>query len=1115
MQQQRRWLPYGIPLGLLIGAGILAVFLIGPSTPEAQADPLSSKGTAAFQTTEKLVVSIPLPERKQDGILAVELLGAKDEVLQKSEQKVRTGKAENLRLEFAALKVPANEVSLRCKLGKQECTVALKDVLVVKAHETSLNAGTEFHSNSNASLRLGVHAVKSLTETVPLNDAAVAVRLLPKEGKPVSLYEGKTGADGQADVYFKLPTLTDGTYKLEIVTKSALGEEKLERDVKIKSAPKVMLVTDKPLYQPGQVIHIRALTLDGFDLTPVGDRDLLLEVSDGKGNKVFKKTLKTSDYGVASTDFQLADEVNQGDYRIQATLGGTTSDKTVTVKPYVLPKFKLEAKADKKFYMPKETLTVEFQGDYIFGKPIGGAKVKIRASTFDVAFKDFHSIDTKTDAQGHVKFDVKLPDYFVGQPLVSGNGLVKLEIKITDSADHTETITKTYPVVDQAVRVNFVPEGGRMIPGVENRVFAAATYPDGSPAVKCDVNVWLGPKAEGKPFASVKTDDAGLAEFTVTPEAKHFRQGEWVESKIEMLGQINTVPAWLPKNLFDIFAEAKDKNGNQAKALVTLSSEPLGENVLLRLDKAIYKGGDTINVDVRTSGGMPTMYLDVVRAGQTMLTKWVDMKDGKVSYKLDLPPSLFGSLEIHAYQVLTTGEIVRDGRVIYVQPAGDLKIDVKADKDVYLPGKEGVIKFQVTDGAGKPTAAALGVLIVDEAVYALQDMQPGLEKVFFTLQEEMLKPQVQILKFDTVDNLVREPVLAADKQRIAEVLLTAARPKAPARWDVDPAIARRLQAESQIQQIAWAMFNYGHGNNKDAVVVEEKTGKTTFKAGLFADMGKQFGWNDKVLTDPIGGKLTLEGLSKMQPNFTADRLAAAITRERIQNVGSWFMHNYALPQQAKFLKDGKWTFPESALTDAAKLVGIPANSFWLKDAWGRPLKLLKRDKKIEHGTGLGPWDYHEIVSAGPDGKFDTADDVAIALPHQWHQYAQDWWMEDGHRQRNQQMAWNHRRNRFGNGRGMVEEMDMAVLRADFGGRGGPNQPGLQVPGAARPEALALGAKGGFDEDKKKDKETKTELKIDGAGASAALRCASASTSPRRCSGNRPSLLMTTAGPSCR
>ena len=36
----------------------------------------------------------------------------------------------------------------------------------------------------------------------------------------------------------------------------------------------------------------------------------------------------------------------------------------------------------------------------------------------------------------------------------------------------------------------------------------------------------------------------------------------------------------------------------------------------------------------------------------------------------------------HAYQMLAGGEVIRDGRVVYVQPANDLKIDVQADRIV-------------------------------------------------------------------------------------------------------------------------------------------------------------------------------------------------------------------------------------------------------------------------------------------------------------------------------------------------------------------------------------------------------------------------------------------------
>ena len=65
-------------------------------------------------------------------------------------------------------------------------------------------------------------------------------------------------------------------------------------------------------------------------------------IADGKGNKVFRQTLTTSGYGVASTDFQLAGQVNTGPYKIEALLGNTASEKTVTVENYVLPKFAIK-----------------------------------------------------------------------------------------------------------------------------------------------------------------------------------------------------------------------------------------------------------------------------------------------------------------------------------------------------------------------------------------------------------------------------------------------------------------------------------------------------------------------------------------------------------------------------------------------------------------------------------------------------------------------------------------------------------------------------------------------------------------------------------------------------
>jgi uncharacterized protein YfaS (alpha-2-macroglobulin family) len=994
-QRGSRWLLPWLSLGFatVVALVVTLVLVLSPSQ-QAQAASSMPAAAAGFQDKDKLLITVNLPavaDGRTEGSLTLELLTADGRVLDKTTQTVAlSATSSSQRVELSLHETSADKVTVRCTLDKESVKAPLSQILLVKAHETALSSNQEFYAGSTAALRCSVHGVKSLAETIPLPHASVEIHLKDKNGKRTALYTGATPANGIASARMQLPAeLPAGNYKLEVVTKSTLGEEKLERDVKVKTAPKILLISDKPLYQPGQTMHLRALSLQSYDLTPVGNMPLTFEVEDAKGNKVFKRTLSTSDHGIASVDFILASEVNTGEYQIRAQLGDVQSAKTVTVKPYVLPKFKSELKADKRFYLPRETLNGDLQVDYFFGKPVAGAQVVIKASTFDVAFKDFQTWQGKTDANGHAKFEIKLPDYFTGLPLEKGNALVRLEAKVIDTADHSEVINKTYPVSNQSVQINLIPEGGRLVPNMENRIFAAAIYPDGSPA-QADVSLWQGQKPEGKTLAALKTNEAGLAEFKFTPKAEMFRQGEFAERKIEMLGG-NTVQAWAPKQLLDLTATARDAKGNQAKTLISLTSEPLGENVMLRLDKAIYKGGEALKVKIHTSAGLPTVYFDVVRGGQTLLTQWLDVKDGVAEQTVELPASVFGTLDVHAYQMLGHGEIIRDSRVVYVNPASDLKIEIKADKDVYLPGEKGNLNFQVKDAQGKPTAAALGVIIVDEAVYALQEMQPGLEKVYFTLQEELLKPQAHILykPSQRIDDLVREPVLADARQQAAEVLFTSIKPRMPARWEVNPEFERRQKFDQMMPQIGSALFEVATQQNS-IVVLDRQTKTWQFAPDLLTTTFKQYGWADNTFPDPFGGKLKIASLSRLSADCSPERLAHAVTEHRLHYLRAALL-NLGNKHAAQWRKDDKWTLPGDVLRRGLKESAYP--EAWLKDGWGNDFRLIRRDGKVENPV----FDSFEVVSAGPDGKLDTADDVRISAAN-IGQLGQIWWMNGRQRE---------------------------------------------------------------------------------------------------------------------
>src|SRR5437660_1623859 len=82
----------------------------------------------------------------------------------------------------------------------------------------------------------------------------------------------------------------------------------------------------------GQSMHNRALALDMANRKPMHDQPLTLEVEDARGNKVFKKRQTLSPFGVASTDFTLADEVNMGTYTLRASLPSGQTEKKVRVE---------------------------------------------------------------------------------------------------------------------------------------------------------------------------------------------------------------------------------------------------------------------------------------------------------------------------------------------------------------------------------------------------------------------------------------------------------------------------------------------------------------------------------------------------------------------------------------------------------------------------------------------------------------------------------------------------------------------------------------------------------------------------------------------------------------
>lgn len=513
--------------------------------------------------------------------------------------------------------------------------------------------------------------------------------------------ESQSGADGCADVRLPVPAGREAMLILTVI--SAKGEDRITKKVTIERPVRVLISTDKPIYQPEQTVHFRVLAMDDVALTPFKG-DVTLEIEDVNGNKVQRRTLKTSEFGIAALDFDLADEVLLGPWRAKATAGGVESERVFEVKRYVLPKFRVDLATDERFYEPGRTMAAIVDANYLFGKPCAGAEVRVTLSHWlGDDFKEAATAVTRADAAGNARVTLEIPKKLYGTELQGGSALMRCEAAVTDTAGHVERKAVLLPISAMPVNLVAVPEGGEYVPGVAQMMYVVCSYPDGSPA-----RAWVRLKGRGESQA----DENGILRMPI------------------------------PEPSFELLAH--DGQGRSGRLVANLEREGRAEqDFLLRTDFSEYRSGETMQVTVLARADGP-LYLDLTRGAFTFLTKTIDVKNGRADIAIDLPAELRGSARVAAYRVSGDGHIWRDSRPIIVRPAKGLDIRPAIRKEPFKPGEEMTAEVQVFGPDGRPAPSAVSVSVVDEAVFALNDARPGLEATYFAIQEDLLKPRYQL-----------------------------------------------------------------------------------------------------------------------------------------------------------------------------------------------------------------------------------------------------------------------------------------------------------------------------------------------------------------------------------
>ncbi|XP_063250393.1 alpha-2-macroglobulin-like protein 1 [Prinia subflava] len=164
----------------------------------------------------------------------------------------------------------------------------------------------------------------------------------------------------------------DGTEEVATVKLTITGDGvNVEEQKKVlihKARNGTIIQTDKPIYEPGETVKFRIVTLDEEFLAL--NNSISLFLLDPKNNQIEQWQDVVPQDGIADLSFQLSEEPLLGTYLINVT--SASAYGSFSVKEHVLPKFEVIFEVPKQIYALDTTFLLRVCGRHARGKSVQG-----------------------------------------------------------------------------------------------------------------------------------------------------------------------------------------------------------------------------------------------------------------------------------------------------------------------------------------------------------------------------------------------------------------------------------------------------------------------------------------------------------------------------------------------------------------------------------------------------------------------------------------------------------------------------------------------------------------------------------------------------------------------
>lgn len=668
-----------------------------------------------------------------------------------------------------------------------------------------------------------------------------------------TLDSGETGRDGIFIINRKSP---ERSY---VITKDAQGgvfaSENYYYDSEI-YATKLYAFTDRPLYQPGDTVHVKMFGRffkDSQHSLPLKAGDVKLAVLDPAGAPVTTLTCSVTGENGGDTSFELPDRAISGGYTLQMGYAEAFYTGSFRVSRYSKPHFDIEIAFDKKEFKTGEPVTGTVRLLYPGGRPVAGAAI-------DLSLRS----QSLTMVEHEVRYEGLFPVRLLQVKLSSGeDGIASFKlpparvpsryvVNVLGSDGPTYRVRASKELLIQTgTGIYSLGTQKRLTQPGERVEFSIKSLGTSEPtplsweAVRLeDRSVLTGP-VSGENF-SVSFAQSGSYSIRLKDEkgevvgsTEHWVEGPQIKSR--------------PGSISIVLNKEEYSPGEKALALITFPVEV--ENALITLER------DRVEDYTLLKTGS-----DSIELKQENSLQWSVVIPVKESYR---PNMTFSVLYVK------DGSYVFQNKGIKVS-VPRVQVALKPEKETYLPGE--TVKVDVeTKLEGKPVSARLAVGVVDEMVYVLQpEIAPDIAEFFNHIRHNQVKT-TSSLNFHTYDmaasadpdsqaktSTSERPLKMLDRPRRENIDTAAWLPNLATGADGKTSFSFVMpQSLSRWRMTARAMTAEGSVGQKTAYVVSSKecylkwSGPTVFREGDEPKI-QMLGFNQGM--DPVSAVFTVEGI---------------------------------------------------------------------------------------------------------------------------------------------------------------------------------------------------------------------------------------------------------------